>query len=94
MITKVEDLDYFSSMLSYVKPIESSFKPFMNEALLAEIILGNICDLKEAVEFVKSTFFYVRLKKNPAYYGVKSHKSIEIVLMEIVTESLLHLHYL
>jgi hypothetical protein len=32
-------------MLSYVKPIESKFKPFLKEALLAEVVLGNICNM-------------------------------------------------
>ncbi len=63
-------------MLSYVKPIESSFLPFIKEALLAEVVLGNICDLREAIEFTKSTFFYVRMQKNPSYYGVKPHQNV------------------
>ena len=94
LITKLEDINYFVSMLSYVKPIESKFKPFMNEAMLAEIVLGNITNMSEAVEFIRCTFYFVRMGKNPTFYGVKGQDHIEIQVITTVRDTLLKLHRL
>ena len=92
LITKLEDINYFVSMLSYVKPIESKFPPFINEAMLAEIVLGNITNMSEAVEFIRCTFYFVRMGKNPTFYGVKGQDHIEIQIINKVRETLLKLH--
>lgn len=81
-------------MLSYVKPIESKFKPFLKEALLAEVVLGNICNMQEALDFIKSTFYYVRMCKNPLYYGIKNPSNREVMLFNEVRDVLVELNYL
>lgn len=81
-------------MLSYVRPIESKFRPFMKEALLAEIVLGNICNLKEALDFLKATFYYVRMGKNPTFYGIKNPENKEVFLFEHIHSVLEELHFL
>ena len=75
-------------MLSYVRPIESKFRPFIKEALLAEIVLGNICSVAEAMGYMKSTFYYVRMGKNPNFYGIKSLKNKDHFLYELVNKVL------
>lgn len=94
LITKAEDLNYFISMLSYVKPIESHFKNFMLEAILAEAVLGNISNIQEAINFVKSTFFYIRYLKNPVRYGVKDIMNADLSLNSLVESALRELHRL
>lgn len=39
------------------------------EHLNAEIVLHTITDVNIALEWVRSTFLYIRALKNPAYYG-------------------------
>ena len=51
--------------------IESSFKDFMVDSLNAEISTGNITKVTEAVEWIKHTFFYIRLLANPRAYDFK-----------------------
>jgi activating signal cointegrator complex subunit 3 len=92
LITKAEDLNYFISMLSHVKSIESHFKTFMLEALLAEIVLGNISSFPEALNFIRSTFFYVRYGKNPNFYGVKDIKDAEGSLINLILTALQELN--
>lgn len=94
LITKSEDLNYFVSMLSYVKPIESHFLPFMEDAILAEIVLGNICSLSEAIDYIKNTFFYVRYLKNPDKYGRKPGKDPQEFLFDKIFTTLENLHTL
>ena len=94
LITKFEDLNYFISMLSYVKPIESKFLPFIDEALLAEVVLGNISNRAEAAGFIKSTFYYIRLQKNPTLYGLKNSYDIDMHMYELLQTRLMELHNL
>ena len=39
------------------------------EHLNAEVVLNTISDVSIALEWLRSTFFYVRVKKNPKHYG-------------------------
>lgn len=81
-------------MLSYVRPIESHFRNFMLEAILAEIVLGNISSLHETMNYIKSTFFYIRYMKSPAKYGVKEPKKAAETLLKVVDGALNMLHKL
>jgi ATP-dependent DNA helicase HFM1/MER3 len=49
----------------------------MIEHLNAEIALGTITDISVALEWIKSTYFYVRMRKNPAYYGIPKNLTPE-----------------
>ena len=40
------------------------------EHLNAEIALNTITDVTVAIEWLKSTYFYVRIRKNPTFYNV------------------------
>ena len=42
------------------------------EHLNAEIVLGTIPQLSVALDWLKSTFLYVRIMKNAEYYGKSS----------------------
>ena len=39
------------------------------EHLNAEIVLNTITDVSIALEWLKSTFLYIRILKNPTHYG-------------------------
>lgn len=39
------------------------------EHLNAEVVLATINDVSVALEWLKSTFLYIRIMKNPKYYG-------------------------
>ncbi|KAJ3358463.1 Sec63 [Kappamyces sp. JEL0680] len=52
--------------------IESTLHESLIEHLNAEIALGNIRSSDQALQWLKSTFLYVRIKKNPAYYRLKN----------------------
>jgi ATP-dependent DNA helicase HFM1/MER3 len=40
------------------------------EHINSEIVLQTISDLTVAIEWLKSTFLYVRVNKNPGFYGI------------------------
>lgn len=39
------------------------------EHLNAEVVLHTITDISIALEWLRSTFFYIRVKQNPRHYG-------------------------
>lgn len=42
------------------------------ENLNNEIVLRTVPNIKTAINWLKSTYLYIRLKKNPKYYGAKT----------------------
>lgn len=53
----------------------SSLHRHLIEHLNAEIVLNTITDVSIALEWLKSTFLYIRILKNPTYYGKSLWKS-------------------
>lgn len=43
----------------------------MIEHLNAEIVIGTIVDVSTSIRWLKSTYFFTRLRKNPSFYGVE-----------------------
>lgn len=55
--------------MSGTAPIESHLHKHLTEHLNSEIVLNTITNLSGAMEWIRSTFFYVRAIKNPINYG-------------------------
>ncbi|KJE90469.1 DEAD/DEAH box helicase [Capsaspora owczarzaki ATCC 30864] len=62
----------YESLLSGREPIESNLHRHLIEHLNAEIVLQTISDVSIALDWLKSTFFFVRVKKNPTHYGLQA----------------------
>lgn len=45
------------------------------EHLNAEVVLRTITDVSIALQWLKSTFLFVRIKQNPKHYGIPEHLS-------------------
>jgi len=63
----------------------------------AEIAAGTVSTITEGVQWLKKTFFYQRVKKNPAAYGVKMSEldqdpSGHMILLGKVTDSIQRLN--
>ena len=48
----------------------ASLHQHLIEHLNAEIVLGTITDVSVSLEWLRSTFLYIRVNKNPKHYGV------------------------
>jgi len=57
-------------LLSDTQQIESSLHTSLKEHLNVEIVLNTITNISEAITWLKSTFLYARILKNPKYYGI------------------------
>ncbi|XP_011865347.1 PREDICTED: activating signal cointegrator 1 complex subunit 3 [Vollenhovia emeryi] len=70
IITSHSKLSHYLSLLTNQIPIESSFITYLADNLNAEIALGTISNVAEAVEWLSYTYLFVRMKLNFQAYGM------------------------
>lgn len=75
IITAHAKLSHYLSLLTNQFPIESSFITYLADNLNAEVALGTISNVEEAVEWLSYTYLFVRMKLNPIAYGIP-HQTI------------------
>ncbi len=92
IICSSSKIDYYVNLLKNQIEIESKLPKFLSDAINAEIAIGNIHNVSEAVNWLKLTYFSIRLKKNPYAYNlmVKDIKNMsqDQILSDIATKSL------
>jgi pre-mRNA-splicing helicase BRR2 len=76
LITQHSELQYYLSLLNQQLPIESQLIGKLPDMLNAEVVLGNIQNVKEAATWIGYTYLYVRMLRNPTLYGI-SHDAIK-----------------
>ncbi|RKP20798.1 Sec63-domain-containing protein [Rozella allomycis CSF55] len=98
IITRHEKLNFYVSSITHQIPIESKFNNNLVDNLNAEITLGTVSNLNEAINWLKYSYLYVRMRKNPLKYGIRINQNlsqnIENKLIEIIKSSLEYLNKL
>ncbi|KAJ7332517.1 hypothetical protein JRQ81_014697 [Phrynocephalus forsythii] len=91
IMTRLSTRDKYVQMLNGADTIESSLHMHLVEHLNAEIVLHTITDVNIALEWIRSTFLYIRALKNPAHYGFPpglNRTGIEEKLQELCLKNL------
>ncbi|MFH4974499.1 hypothetical protein AB6A40_001208 [Gnathostoma spinigerum] len=70
IITWQKSLSKYLAMLNRQAPIESQFMKRIYDNLNAEISLGTVSNISEAVEWLSYSYFFIRAKLNPLAYGI------------------------
>lgn len=70
ILTTHDRLSHYISAITQQHPIESKFIENIVDNLNAEISLGTVTNVDEAVTWLSYTYLYVRMKKNPMIYGM------------------------
>jgi len=83
IMTQRDKVEKYRDGLMMKEDLESHFGKKLAEHLNAEVALGSVRDLISVVEYVKSTFYFVRMKKNPEFYGWKKESGIEEFIEEM-----------
>ncbi|XP_062373208.1 probable ATP-dependent DNA helicase HFM1 isoform X2 [Sardina pilchardus] len=94
IMTKLQTKNKYTKVLSGAETIESSLHLNLLEHLNAEIVLHTISDVNMALDWIRSTFLYIRAMKNPAHYGFPSELDkigIEANLQDLCLENLMAL---
>ncbi|NXD78239.1 HFM1 helicase, partial [Halcyon senegalensis] len=72
IMTRWSTRERYIQMLNGADVIESSLHRHLVEHLNAEIVLHTLTDVTVALEWIRSTFLYIRALKNPTHYGFSS----------------------
>lgn len=96
LITNHSELQYYLSLLNQQLPIESQFVSKMPDMLNAEIVLGTVQNIKDAVNWLGYTYLYIRMLRNPTIYGIsydklKDDKFLELHRADLIHTAALHL---
>lgn len=71
MICTTQDkLAHYLTAVTDQLPIESRFSAKLVDNLNAEIALGTVTSISEAVKWISYSYLYVRMKRNPMAYGI------------------------
>ncbi|CAO1443370.1 unnamed protein product [Diamesa tonsa] len=90
LITNHSELQYYLSLLNQQLPIESQMISKMPDLLNAEIVLGTIQNVKDAVTWLGYSYLYIRMLRQPTLYGVSFDKLKEDPLLENYRADLIH----
>ncbi|VDN16818.1 unnamed protein product, partial [Dibothriocephalus latus] len=70
LLTNHTELQYYLSLMNQQLPIESQLVSRLPDLLNAEIVLGTVSNVREAVTWLGYTYLYIRMLRQPALYGV------------------------
>ncbi|KAF0975097.1 hypothetical protein FDP41_005850 [Naegleria fowleri] len=84
VLTESSMVDYYTNLRNSHYVIESTLHRYLFEHLNAEICLNSVRNITEAIFWVKSTFLYVRIQKNPEYYGLEKSNNLDEKIEEIL----------
>ncbi|XP_010009219.1 PREDICTED: probable ATP-dependent DNA helicase HFM1, partial [Nestor notabilis] len=91
IMTRWSTREKYIQMLNGADIIESSLHKHLVEHLNAEIVLHTVTDVTVALQWIRSTFLYIRALKNPTHYGFSSGLDkigIEAKLQELCLKNL------
>ncbi|KAL9226716.1 hypothetical protein vseg_002495 [Gypsophila vaccaria] len=71
IMTRKETVHLYENLLNGSEIVESQLLSCMTEHLTAEIVQLTVPDITRAIEWMKCSYLYVRMKKNPESYSVK-----------------------
>ena len=69
-MTGHDKLTHYLSAVTQHQPIESKFSARLVDNLNAEIALGTVTSISEAVQWVGYSYLFVRMHRNPLAYGI------------------------
>ncbi|XP_061385193.1 U5 small nuclear ribonucleoprotein 200 kDa helicase [Danaus plexippus] len=90
LITNHSELQYYLSLLNQQLPIESQLVSKLPDMLNAEIVLGSVQSVRDAVTWLGYTYLYVRMLRQPALYGVSEDRLKDDALLELHRADLVH----
>lgn len=70
IVTTHDRLGKYLGMLTSATPIESQLVAHLPDVLNAEVVLGTVADIRDALAWMSYTYLFVRMAKNPLAYGV------------------------
>lgn len=90
LITNHSELQYYLSLLNQQLPIESQLIAKLPDMLNAEIVLGTVQNVKDAVTWLGYSYLYIRMLRQPTLYGISYDHLKQDPLLEQHRADLIH----
>uniref|UniRef100_A0A0N5ASB3 U5 small nuclear ribonucleoprotein 200 kDa helicase n=1 Tax=Syphacia muris TaxID=451379 RepID=A0A0N5ASB3_9BILA len=90
LITHHSELQYYLSLMNQQLPVESQMIAKLPDMLNAEVVLGTINNVSDAMNWLGYTYLYVRMIKSPSLYGISPEKAKADPLLEHRRADLIH----
>ncbi|MCJ1441439.1 MAG: hypothetical protein MMC23_001926 [Stictis urceolatum] len=71
IVTTLDKRDHYLEAVTQQQPIESKFSRKLVDNLNAEIALGTVTSIPEAVQWIGYSYLFVRMRRNPFTYGIE-----------------------
>ena len=71
ILTSQDKLQHYLAAVTQQHDIESNFSKKLVDNLNAEVSLGTVTSVPEAVQWLGYSYLFVRMKRNPSAYGIK-----------------------
>ncbi|KAI6880848.1 Sec63-domain-containing protein [Hortaea werneckii] len=71
IITSNDKLQHYLTAVTQQQPIESQFSKKLVDNLNAEISLGTVTSVPEAITWLGYSYLFVRMRRNPMAYGIE-----------------------
>ncbi|KAI5357013.1 putative helicase, AAA+ ATPase domain, Sec63 domain, Helicase superfamily 1/2, ATP-binding protein [Septoria linicola] len=71
ILTTQDKLQHYLTAVTQQQPIESQFSKKLIDNLNAEIALGTVTSVPEAITWMGYSYLFVRMKRNPIAYGIE-----------------------
>ncbi|XP_020576359.1 ATP-dependent DNA helicase MER3 homolog isoform X2 [Phalaenopsis equestris] len=91
IMTRRATVHLYENLLNGCEMVESQLLPCVMEHLTAEIVQLTVADISLAIEWLKCSYLYVRIKKNPENYGIKREiprQDLEKYMKEICVQNI------
>lgn len=97
ILTLIKQMDEYVKMMSNRQAIESNIFKGLDNCINAEISCGTIGTLTDGIHWLKRSYYYQRITKNPVAYGIKpleirEDPTAHFILLDKVTESVKRLN--
>ncbi|CAG9768745.1 unnamed protein product [Ceutorhynchus assimilis] len=90
LITNHSELQYYLSLLNQQLPIESQLVSKLPDMLNAEIVLGTIQNVRDAVTWIGYSYLYIRMLRAHTLYGISHDQLKHDPLLEQHRADLVH----
>lgn len=90
LITNHSELQYYLSLLNQQLPIESQLVSKLPDMLNAEIVLGTVQNVRDAVTWLGYSYLYIRMLRQPTLYCISHDQLKQDPLLEQHRADLIH----
>ncbi|XP_035917384.1 probable ATP-dependent DNA helicase HFM1 [Anopheles stephensi] len=88
ILTTDANLARYRKIVTETIPIESQLRKKLPELLNSEIAHGIIYDQPAVMEWIRSTFFYIRARRNPPHYQLSGGRLIEEEIEKLCNDTI------